>query len=296
MDSVGLIGAGTMGTAMATRLLDLGFAVTVWNRSGGTQELVARGATAAPEPADAFAGGVAISMLAHDAALEAVFTDELLRRLPAGSVHVSMATIDPTTAEALAERHAEHGVGFVAAPVLGRSPLAVAGQLTVLAAGELPALERAQPVFDALGKRTWRFGESRADVGNSARVKIAINYLIIHALEAMAESIATLEMSGIDTSLFVEVLGDSLFPGVVYATYGAMIAEQRYLPAGFTATLGLKDLNLALAAAERAGLTLPTGEVLKAVFEQTVAGGLGESDWSAIAQVTRASRTRAVQD
>ncbi|MFN8196489.1 MAG: NAD(P)-dependent oxidoreductase [Nocardioidaceae bacterium] len=295
MESVGLIGAGTMGSAMASRLLDVGFAVAVWNRSGGIEELVARGARAADGPADAFAGGVAVSMLAHDAALDAVFTDALLSRLPEGSVHVSMATIDPATAEAMAERHARHGVGFVGAPVLGRFPLAAAGQLTVLAAGELPALDRVQPILDALGKRTWRFGETAAEVGNSARVKIAINYLIIHALQAMGESIATLEASGIDTSRFVEVLGDSLFPGVVYSTYGAMIAEERYLPAGFTATLGLKDLDLALTAARRAGLTLPTGQVLREVFEQAVAGGLADSDWSSIAQVTRATRTRSVQ-
>ncbi|MEZ5091717.1 NAD(P)-dependent oxidoreductase [Nocardioides sp.] len=293
--SVGLIGSGTMGAAMASRLLDRDFQVTVWNRSGVPPELVERGARVAEGPHGVFADGLAVSMLAHDAALEQVFGEELLPALPEGSVHISMATIDPLTAESMAALHERHGVGFVAAPVLGRSPLAAAGQLTVLCSGEAAALERAQPVFDALGKRTWRFGETAEEVGNSLRVKVATNYLIIHALEAMGESIAVLEQSGIDTSRFVEVLGDSLFPGVVYATYGAMIAEERYLPPGFTATLGLKDLNLALAAAERAGLTLPTGGVLTEVFEQAIAAGLGESDWSAIAQVTRASLDNGVQ-
>lgn len=295
MVSVGLIGTGTMGSALVTRLLDSGVDVRVWNRSGVDPQLVAAGAAEVDRPEAAFAGGVALSMLAHDAALTSVFTPDLVGRLPAGSVHVCMATVDPATVEAMARLHASHDVGFVSAPVLGRSPLAAAGQLTVLAAGDVAALDRVDSVLALLGKRTWRFGETLAEVGNSARVKIAINYLIIHALQAMAESIATLEASGIDTGRFVEVLGDSLFPGVVYATYGAMIAEERYLPAGFTATLGLKDLRLALTAAERAGLALPTGEVLTEMFEQAIAAGLGDADWSAIAQVTRSRRSPTVQ-
>jgi len=121
-------------------------------------------------------------------------------------------------------------------------------------------------------------------------VKIAVNYNIIHALQALGESIALVERQGVDPRDFVELLGSTLFGGVVYQGYGSIIAEQRYRPAGFTVELGLKDLVLAEELAQDLELVMPSAQVLHAAFATAVADPeLAGSDWSAIAEVTRRS-------
>lgn len=286
--SVGFLGLGAMGAGMATRLLDEGFAVTVWNRSSPARKPFEgrSGAMVADSPAAAFhAHPVVHSMLADDAALLAVFDDALLAQIPANRVHVNHATISPVAARELATRHARHGVGYVHAPVLGRSTIAASGGLLVVASGESDALATARPSLDALGQRTWELG---ADVAMAAVVKIAVNYSLISAMQSIAESVALVEAAGIDAGEFVDILTHTAFSGAVHKGYGPMIAEKRYEPVGFAMDLGLKDLGLAEDAADERGVSLPISTVLREVFEAAVADPhLHELDWSAVAEITR---------
>ncbi|MCW2530325.1 MAG: NAD(P)-dependent oxidoreductase [Pseudonocardiales bacterium] len=279
-----------MGKAMAGRLVEAGHDVLVWNRSPDpVAELVARGATATASVREALETGLVFSMLSDDTAVLDVFDDATLSAAPAGALHVNMATVGVESASALDRRHDAAGVGYLAAPVLGRSTVAAQGALSILAAGDTAALERAAPYFDLMGRRTWNFG---ADPGNANVVKIGVNYLIIHALQAMAESVALLEGRGVDPAKFVELLGDSLFPGPVYSGYGSAIVEQRYLPAGFTTALGRKDLRLATEVADSAGTALPTAAVLRDVFDEALSAGQADLDWASIAEVTRRRSSR----
>jgi 3-hydroxyisobutyrate dehydrogenase-like beta-hydroxyacid dehydrogenase len=169
--------------------------------------------------------------------------------------------------------------------VLGRPPVAVAGQLNILAGGADADIDRLEPYFDVIGARTWRIGTEPAQAN---LVKIAVNFNIIHAIEALGESIAIIENHGIGAEQFVELLTSTLFGGASYTAYGDIIAHRRYQPAGFTTALGLKDLGLAEAAAEQVGVTLPTAAALRGVFEQTLAKAGGEKlDWAAIAEISR---------
>ena len=286
--SVGFLGLGAMGSGMATRLVDEGFAVTVWNRSSSAREPFEGrpGAMVADSPAAAFdAAPVVHSMLADDAALLTVFDDAMLAQIPAGRVHVNHATISPVAARELAARHARHGVGYVHAPVLGRSTIAATGGLLVVASGEPAALATARPSLDALGQRTWELG---ADVAMAAVVKIAVNYSLISAMQSIAESVALVEATDIDAGEFVDILTHTAFSGAVHKGYGPMIAQKRYAPVGFAMELGLKDLGLAEDAASDRGVSLPTSTVLREVFEAAVTDPeLHELDWSAVAEVTR---------
>jgi 3-hydroxyisobutyrate dehydrogenase-like beta-hydroxyacid dehydrogenase len=286
--SLGFLGLGAMGSGMASRLLDQGFSVALWNRSpGAVAPFEAREhASVCPSPAAAFeAGTVVHSMLADDAALLAVFDDELLAQVPAGRVHVNHATISPTAARELAQRHERHGVGYVQAPVLGRSTIAASGGLLVVASGGSEALALARPSLDALGQRTWELG---ADVAMAAIVKIAVNYSLISAMQSIAESVSLVESSGIDSTEFVEILTHTAFSGAVHKGYGPMIAEKRYEPVGFAMDLGLKDLGLAEDAAAERGVSLPISAVLHDVFEAAVADPrLSALDWAAVAEITR---------
>lgn len=283
MARVGFLGLGSMGQAMARRLLEAGHDVVVWNRSAEPRaELSASGATAVETPAEALAVDLSVSMLANDDAADSVLSAD---NLPSDRiVHANMASVSPDMATSLSERFAKAGHGYVASPVLGRPHVAAEGGLNILAAGSTADIERMKPLFDAMGQRTWPLGE-HAPTANV--VKIAVNYNIIHAIQALAESVAITTTAGVKPEDFVEVLTKTLFGGVVYSGYGALVAERSYTPTAFSLELGLKDLGLAESAAHSAGLTLPSSTVLRGLFESALADPeIADKDWSALAEVT----------
>jgi 3-hydroxyisobutyrate dehydrogenase-like beta-hydroxyacid dehydrogenase len=286
MSDVGFVGLGAMGTPMARRLLDAGHAVHAWNRTASAaDELVESGAIRVNDVRDAVSTGLVFSMLASDEAFSKVFTDDVLRSAPPGTIHVNHATLSVTAAEHFAASHEKFGVAYIAAPVLGRSTVVLEGKLNIVAAGPRDTLAQVQPFLDILGKRTWIVGESpqAANV-----VKIAVNYNLLHALQALAESLTLVECAGVDGQSFVDILTDSAFTGTAYAGYGPIIAHKRYSPPGFALPLGLKDLTLAESAAAAEGVVLPVAPVLRQMFEKALADPeLADLDWSAVAEITR---------
>lgn len=286
MAQVGFLGLGTMGAAMASHLLESGHSVRVWNRTvSAADALVEAGAERAENVGEAIATGLFFSMLSNDDAAEATFTPEALAAAPAGSLHVCHSTLSLAATDRLVEVHRQAGVEYVAAPVLGRANLAASGTLNIVAAGSVTAVERAQPYLDILGKRTWVVGN---EPKTANLVKIGVNYNLIHALQALAESVTLVEQGGVDGETFVEILTDAAFTGAAYTGYGALIARKAYSPPGFTVALGLKDLTLTEEAAAAHGVTLPTAPVLRQMFETALADPeLAGLDWSAIAEVTR---------
>jgi 3-hydroxyisobutyrate dehydrogenase-like beta-hydroxyacid dehydrogenase len=283
MARIGFLGLGSMGQAMAQRLIDAGHDVVVWNRSAGPRdELASLGATAVETPAEALAVDLSVSMLANDLAADAVLCED---NLPSHRiVHANMASVSPDMARLLSARFEQAGHGYVASPVLGRPNVAASGGLNILAAGLTDDIVLLQPLFDAMGTKTWPLGE----LPHTANVvKIAVNYSIIHALQSLAESIAIATSAGVKPSDFVEVLTSTLFGGVVFTGYGNLIAERNYTPAAFSLELGLKDLGLAEATAEEAGISLPTSSLLRELFETALADPeLADKDWSAVAEIT----------
>ncbi|MFF0637409.1 NAD(P)-dependent oxidoreductase [Nocardia sp. NPDC004151] len=283
MSSIAVIGLGAMGRPIARNLLKAGHDVMVWNRSDGpADELVAAGARRADSVAEAMHMPVVFSVLSDDQAVAETFIDSgALARTADGTVHVNLATVRAGLARRASAAHAEHGVGYIAAPVFGRVPVAEAGALNILAAGEPALIDRVQPLFDVIGSRTWRLGD-RPEQANI--VKILGNYLIACAVQSLGEAVSVAERAGVDSGQFVDLLTSTLFPGAVYSGYGSMIAERRYQPAGFTTVLGRKDLHLALQAAADHDIPLPIGQLLRAVFEQAIADGRGSDDWAVIAE------------
>jgi 3-hydroxyisobutyrate dehydrogenase-like beta-hydroxyacid dehydrogenase len=282
---IGFIGLGTMGSAMATRLVGAGHRVHVWNRSAQpVDDLVAAGAVRAADPAAALATGLCFSMLANDAAAASIFTAELLAGAPDGAIHVNMATVGLTTADELAELHASNGVDYVAAPVLGRPAVAEAGQLNIVASGRRDTIDRLEPFFSAMGKQTWVVGGQARDAN---LVKLAVNFNLIHAIQALSESLALIEAGGVDASMFVSILTDVAFSGSAYTGYGNLIATKDYRPA-FPVSLGSKDLALVEQAARLHGLELPSVPTLRLVFDTALGDpALKDLDWSVIAEITR---------
>lgn len=281
---IGFIGLGAMGAAMAANLLDKGHAVTVWNRSPGpVAELVAQGARAAETIEDALQGDVVLSILAHDKAIRDVLLDAL-PRARSGLVHVNLATISTAFARELAETHAVLGLGYVAAPVFGRPPVARAGGLNVLAAGAPDAVAKAMPVLEALATKVWPMGE---DPVRANAVKIAGNLMIVSAVEAMGEAAALGAAHGVPAADLLDMLTSTIFAAPIYKIYGAMIAEGRYHPPGFAADLALKDVRLAQAAGDEKGLALPLADLVENGLEALLAGEGETPDLAALAEVSR---------
>ncbi|MDQ7913827.1 NAD(P)-dependent oxidoreductase [Pseudomonas sp. 102515] len=280
---IGFIGLGGMGQGMAANLLKAGHEVVVWNRSPEpVQTLVEQGARAAATPAEAFDVEVVFSILANDAATREVILDSgALQRARAGLIHVSMATLSVALVDELVVRHAEAGVGYVAAPVFGRTDVAASGQLNIVVAGDPQAIARVQPLLDVLGRKTWPVGAAprQANV-----VKIAGNFMIASAIETMGESTALARSYGVEPAALLEILTSTLFAAPVYQNYGRLLTERQFSPAAFKLSLGLKDVGLALAAGQEKAVPLPFASVLRDNLLEAVAQGEGDLDWVALGQ------------
>jgi 3-hydroxyisobutyrate dehydrogenase-like beta-hydroxyacid dehydrogenase len=282
---LGFIGLGNMGAAMARNLLRAGHRLTIYNRTRAKAETLAKdGAAVAERPEDACRGDVVVTMLADDHALEAVVVAEngILAGLKPGAIHLSTSTIGVALSERLSQLHEERGQYYVAAPVLGRPEAAAAAKLFILAAGRENAVARCRPVFEAIGQQVFAVGEKPAQAN---LVKLACNFLIAATIESLGEAVALTRKGGIDPHKFIEILTGSLFAAPIYKTYGGLIADERYQPAGFAMPLGLKDVRLALAAAEDLSVPLPTASLVRDNFLSGLAQGQHDLDWSALAAI-----------
>lgn len=284
--NVSMIGLGAMGAAMVRNLLAKGVQVTVWNRSRAiVDELAAEGAIPADDVNEAFKADIVLSMLAHDQAVREVLVDSgALARARKGVVHINLATISTALASELAILHAELGLGYVAAPVFGRPPVAQAGGLNVLAAGAPDAVAPAMPVLDMLAAKVWPLGE---DPIRASALKLAGNFMIISAIESMGEAVALGEAYGVPAPELLDMLTSTLFAAPIYKIYGGMIAERRYTPPGFAAELGLKDVRLVLDAAEAKGLSMPQADLAEASLEMLLGGEDKGLDLAALAEIAR---------
>jgi 3-hydroxyisobutyrate dehydrogenase-like beta-hydroxyacid dehydrogenase len=279
---IGFVGLGNMGSGMASNLLEAGHTVAAYNRSQDKVDALAEhGARPARTVAEACGGEAVVSMLANDAAVESVTfgADGILANLAEGAVHVSSSTISVALAERLAAAHAEARQRFVTAPVFGRPEAAEAAKLFVVAAGDPVAVQSVSPLLDAIGQRTFVVSN---DPTAASLIKLSGNFLIASVIESLGEAMALVGKAGVDKQQYLDILTSTLFGAPVYQTYGGLIAREEFEPAGFAATLGLKDVRLVLAAGEELRVPLPLASLLRDRFLTLLATGGEHLDWSAV--------------
>ncbi len=283
---IAFIGLGNMGAPMARQLLRSGHAVTVWNRSAEKAEpLKADGARVAHSLAEAAKDAeIAITMLADDHAVESsvLHSGAVADSLPKGATHISMSTISVALSRRLAEEHARRGQQYMTAPVFGRPDAAAAGKLFVATAGDKQVVEHCRPVLESIGQRVFVVGD-KPEMANV--VKLSGNFLIATVIESLGEAIALARKYDIDPHAYVDFLTNSLFAAPVYKTYGGLIADEKYQPAGFKMRLGLKDVRLALAAAESVDAPLPIASLIRDHMLTAISRGMEEMDWSSTAKL-----------
>lgn len=283
-ETLGLIGVGNMGLPLGLNLIASGYKLRVYNRTPEkSQPLINKGAQLVSRPADVVEpGGIVFTILANDAALEAITGGEngVLSQLGAGGIHISMSTIAPATAVKLAAAHEERGATYLAVPVFGRPEAVAARKMWICLSGNAEAKARVRPILEQLGQGIYDFGE---EVGTANVVKLAGNFLIMSAIEAMGEAFTLAEKNGIDRNQVANLFAQTLFACPIYQNYGRMVAQQEYEPVGFRLALGLKDITLALQTARESQMPLPLASLLHDRLIAAVARGRGDSDWTSIA-------------
>jgi 3-hydroxyisobutyrate dehydrogenase-like beta-hydroxyacid dehydrogenase len=286
LGDIGFVGLGRMGTAMAANLAASGAQVIAYvRRPDHIDRLEALYLTPTTHIEKLFECKVVISMLPDDAAArEIVFGRKdvglpgLAEGLMPGAIHLSMSTISTATASQLANEHARHGQGYVAAPVFGNPAAAKARQLFIATAGAPADVERCRPILENLGQRTFVIGANPADAN---LFKLLGNMVTATALEVLGEVIAVIRKRGLNPQPFLDLMTSTNFGGRVHKIYGDRIAAQSYEP-GFVMPLALKDVRLALTEAENVGVPMPSVSVVQDRMTTGIARGHGDLDWTAL--------------
>lgn len=290
MTTVGVVGIGRMGGAMAKALARAGLDLVLHNRTPEratalAAELGDRARVAASAAEAAATSDVCLTMLADDDAVVAMYRGPggLLEGARPEVVLVDMSTVMPHTIRSLEADVRATGAGLLDAPVSGSVTTAEAGQLTLMVGGEPAELERARPALEPLAKTIIHIGP----LGTGAAMKLAVNTVIFGLNEAVAEGLVLAERAGIDRAAAYDVLAASVV-GAPYLGYKrAAFVDPDGTPPVFSLALADKDLRLIGSFAEELGVDLPQSATNLAVVRAAADGGLDERDFSDVAGYLR---------
>jgi 3-hydroxyisobutyrate dehydrogenase-like beta-hydroxyacid dehydrogenase len=282
-ETAGFIGLGGRGLAMAANLLKAGFGLRVYNRTAEkARPLLEQGATLARSPAEAAEpGGVVVTMVSDDRAVEDVTLGStgFLSRLGDG-IHLSMSTIAPRTARRLADLHREKGSRYVASPVFGKPEVAARAKLWIVTSGDAAARTRVRPIQEAMSQQVFDFDD---DPGAANAIKLAGNFLLGAAIEAMAEAFTLAQKHGVPRRQTYEFFTRTLFDCFVYRGYGELIASEHYQPVGARPSLIRKDYGLIREAAAESLVPMPLADLIHERLTALVAKGRDDVDWAGFA-------------
>jgi 3-hydroxyisobutyrate dehydrogenase len=285
-----VLGTGTMGAPIARNLLSAGLDVRIWNRTRAKAEPLAEdGATVCETPAEAVRGaGFVLTTLADaDTVTEVLEEDGVLGATEDDAVWIQVATVGVEAADRLAELAAEHGVGYVDAPVLGTRAPAEKGELVVLASGPESLRTRCDRVFDAIGQKTVWLGPA----GRGSRMKMVTNLWLLAVTVGAAEAIALAEGLGLDPRDFLETMRGTAIDTPYLHLKGEAILE-RSLEPSFRLELAAKDAGLVLDAARSAGAEARAAAAVHEAFERAVELGHGDEDMAAVYFAAAPERAR----
>ena len=282
LERVGFLGLGIMGSRMAANLVKAGFSTTVWNRTRATADawVAEHGGTVADSPADvARASDVIVSIVADGPVVEEVMLGEhgVIEGAHEGLLVIDSSTIAPAEARGVAEGLARRGVAFVDAPVSGSAPKAGDGTLTIMTGGDEGDLERARPLFEAMGELIVRCGP----VGAGQGVKLVNQAVAATNAAVVAQALVAADAQGLDLDALIEVMGASSGGSTMLSLKAGPMRAHDYDPL-FKVSHMLKDVRLCVEESQAAGVSFPAAATTRDLFVATAGRGLGDEDFAAV--------------
>ena len=271
--AIGFIGMGHMGSHMASRLIQAGYPLTVYDRTREKAQAIA-GATVAETPKAAAAHSeVVISIVTDDAALEEVMfdTNGVLAGTRAGSVIIDMSTVSPHASRRLFQKARAKGVAMLDAAVSGSVPQVEQGSLLIFVGGEHETYERCQPILGILGQSSFYMGQS----GMGTTMKLVVNTLLGLGMQALAEGIALGEKAGLEKEVLLDVLGQTAVLTAGQKAKLDNVRRERY-PTQFALSLQHKDLRLILSEADEVSVPMPATAAAQQMYTAALAKGMDE--------------------
>lgn len=286
MARIAFIGLGNMGGGMAANLVRKGHQVRAFDLG---EEALARAVSAgcmrSGTAADAVADAeIVVSMLPNGAIVEQLYREQVMGRAPQQALFIDCSTIDVATARTVIAQAAEAGYEMVDAPVSGGIAAANGGTLTFMAGGTAEAFARAEPVLADMGKAVIHAGIA----GSGQAAKICNNMILGATMIATCEAFALADRLGLDLQTFYDIASRASGQSWSMTSYCPVPGVGPESPAdhgyagGFAAALMLKDLRLALGAAQDAGAHVPMGIRAEALYADFVEQGGGQTDFSGI--------------
>jgi 3-hydroxyisobutyrate dehydrogenase len=286
MKRITFLGLGLMGAAMARRLLDHGFVLTVWNRNAARADaLVKAGARIAATPADGARGAEAVvAMLADDEASRSVWLGEsgALAAMDPGALAIESSTLTVGWMRELGAGADTRGVKFLDAPVTGSKPQAEQGALNFLVGGDAATAERARPLFAAMGRGQVHVGP----VGSGALLKLINNFMCGVQLASLGEAIAMAQRSGLDVRRTADVLAAGSPGSPIVKMVVERMVSRDYTP-NFLVPLMIKDLTYAIETFAAEGIELADARAARERFIEAAAAGHQGKDIAAVVEPLR---------
>ncbi|PYN38214.1 MAG: 2-hydroxy-3-oxopropionate reductase [Candidatus Rokuibacteriota bacterium] len=274
---IAIIGVGLLGSAVASRLLAGGFAVSGWDsRPDQLSALRPRGLKSAASLKDAVTGAEAVfTILPSLETVEGVILGPggLLGSLAPSATLIQMSTISPTLTRRLGEAAAAAGIGFLDTPMSGTSAMVERGDCTIFAGGDAALVEACRPVFAAIARRTVHVGP----IGSASLAKLATNLLVGLNTAALAEALVLGAKGGLAPQALLDILKDSAAASKMVDVRGPLMVEHRFDPQ-MKLELFLKDFRLMLEEAQRLGVALPLTSLTQQLCTATAAAGRGGED------------------
>jgi len=281
--SVAIMGLGIMGSGMARRLLSANFSLAVYNRKREKcLPFSAAGAFVATTPREAASRSqIILGMVADDTASQNVWLGEAgaLAGASPNSVLIESSTLSVGWIQELAAKAAERGCQFLDAPVTGTKPHAASGELLFLVGGSAEALDIARPVFSVLGRDAIHFGPS----GSGALMKLINNFLCGVQVASFAEALSLIEAGGLDRNKAMSILTEGAPGSGIVKRMAERIAASDFTP-NFALRWMAKDLLYAISGASGKGVSLPIATAALSEFQQAIAAGYGDEDFSAVSK------------
>jgi 3-hydroxyisobutyrate dehydrogenase-like beta-hydroxyacid dehydrogenase len=283
--TIGWIGAGRMGFAMAGRLLKAGFDVTIYNRTKSKAEpLTELGGTIVNTPADLADRDIVFTMISGPDDLKAVTLGENGVLTVSGTVPnllIDCSSVDEEASAFVRAEAGKRGTAMLAAPVSGNAKVVKAGKLSIVASGPKESFTMAEPYLEALGRGVSYVGE-----GELARmVKICHNVLLGVTIQCLAEITVLAEKGGVPRHAFLDFINKSVM-GSMFSTYKTPALVNLDMTPTFTPVLLRKDLDLGLRAARARGVPMPVTAITREVIQQLIGSGVTEQDFAMLLQHT----------